>query len=146
MAAFGRGGQQSICIVRTKTETKIHPHCADNSKHSDPQAIGAGFAPMSSTPVTRAVVVQNPQGLHARPAELFARMALQFESRIALIRNDQRVDGKSILEILTLGVLPGTELILEAEGDDAQQAVEALATLVESHFGHYDNGNHEQRV
>ena len=100
---------------------------------------------MSTTPVTRAVVVQNPQGLHARPAELFAKLALQFESRIALIRNDQRADGKSILEILTLGVQPGTELVLEAQGNDAQQAVEALATLVESHFGNYETGNLEQK-
>jgi phosphocarrier protein HPr len=89
---------------------------------------------MNTAPITRVVVVDNPQGLHARPAELFARLALKFESRVEVIRNDQRVDGKSILEILTLGVLPGTELILEAQGHDAQQAIDALARLIESHF------------
>jgi phosphotransferase system HPr (HPr) family protein len=89
---------------------------------------------MNTSPVTRIVVVDNPQGLHARPAELFARLALRFESRVEVIRNDQRVDGKSILEILTLGVLPGTELILEAQGHDAEQAVDALAKLIENRF------------
>lgn len=80
------------------------------------------------------VVVSNPQGLHARPAELFARLALQFDSTIEVIREDLRVDAKSILHILTLGAVQGTELTLQAEGDDAEVALEALARLVESDF------------
>lgn len=89
---------------------------------------------MSTPPVTRAVVIENPQGLHARPAELFARLALKFESHIEVIRDDQRVDGKSILDILTLGVQQGTTLTLEARGQDAQEAIDALAKLVENRF------------
>lgn len=89
---------------------------------------------MSTPPVTRAVVIENPQGLHARPAELFARLALKFESHIEVIRDDQRVDGKSILDILTLGVQQGTMLTLEAHGRDAQEAIDALAKLVENRF------------
>ncbi len=80
------------------------------------------------------VVVSNPQGLHARPAELFARLALQFDSTIEVIREDHRVDAKSILHILTLGAVQGTELTLLAEGDDAEAALEALVRLVESDF------------
>jgi len=99
---------------------------------------------MSTIPVTRIVVIENPQGLHARPAELFARLALKYESRIELIRDDQRVDGKSILEILTLGVQPGTRLTLEAQGLDAQEAIVALAKLVENRFEVSESEGQEQ--
>jgi phosphocarrier protein HPr len=99
---------------------------------------------MSTSPVTRVIVIENPQGFHARPAELFARLALKFESQVALVRGDQRADGKSILEILTLGVQPGTELTLEAQGNDAEQAVDALARLVEGHFEGSASGDQEQ--
>ena len=82
----------------------------------------------------KTVVINNPQGLHARPAELFARLALQFESEIEVIRNDHRVDAKSILHVLTLGAAQGTELTLTAQGADAEAALEALVRLVESDF------------
>jgi len=82
----------------------------------------------------RTVVISNPQGLHARPAEMFARLALQFESKIEVVRNDYRVDAKSILHVLTLGASQGSELTLEATGVDAEEALEALVRLVESDF------------
>ena len=66
-------------------------------------------------------------------------MALKYEARIELIRGDQRVDGKSILEILTLGVQPGTKIVLEAQGRDAQDAIDALARLVGDRFGISDS-------
>jgi phosphocarrier protein HPr len=93
---------------------------------------------MSTPPVSRLVVIPNEQGLHARPAEMFARTALKFQSRIEVIRGDRRVDGKSIIDLLTMGATQGTELTVEAEGNDAAEAVEALANLVESGF-HVDD-------
>lgn len=98
---------------------------------------------MMTFPVTRAVVIENPQGLHARPAELFARLASTFEARIVVMREDQCADGKSILEILTLGVQPGTELVLEAHGNDAQQAIDALTKLVRENFEGSGSGSSE---
>jgi phosphotransferase system HPr (HPr) family protein len=89
---------------------------------------------MSSFPITRTIVIRNPQGLHARPAELFARRAMQFQSNIELVLESQRVDGKSILHLLTLGARKGTQLVIEADGPDAQEAVDALADLVEHGF------------
>ena len=80
------------------------------------------------------VVISNPQGLHARPAELLARLAMQFESEIEVIRDDQSVDAKSILHVLTLGAAQGTEVVLQARGADAKEAVQALTRLVESDF------------
>jgi phosphotransferase system HPr (HPr) family protein len=87
---------------------------------------------MQTPRVTRVIVIRNSQGLHARPAEKFARLAGQFQSRIELVREGRRVEANSIWELLTLGAAQGTELILEAEGVDAEEAVEALAKLVES--------------
>ena len=82
----------------------------------------------------KTVVINNPQGLHARPAELFAKLALQFDSTIEVIRDSHRVDAKSILHVLTLGAAQGTQLTLQADGSDAEAALEALARLVESDF------------
>lgn len=89
---------------------------------------------MQSPHVQRTVVISNPQGLHARPAELLARLAMQFESEVEVIRDDQCVDAKSILHVLTLGAGQGAEIVLQARGADAQQAVEAIARLVQNDF------------
>jgi phosphocarrier protein HPr len=89
---------------------------------------------MNSQPVIRVIVIQNEQGLHARPAELFARTARQFQSRIEVVREGRRVEARNIIDLLTLGALPGTELVLEAVGDDAESAVETLVRLVENGF------------
>mgnify|MGYP003312047293 CR=1 FL=1 len=68
---------------------------------------------------SREVVVENEQGLHARPADLVAREAQRWESRIEFVGKAQRVDGKSILDLLTLAAEAGTHLVVEATGPDA---------------------------
>jgi len=77
------------------------------------------------------VSIANPNGLHARPAYLFARLASGFAAQIEVIRDRQRVDGKSVLELLTLAAVHGTTLTIQACGGDAGEAVEALAQLLE---------------
>jgi phosphotransferase system HPr (HPr) family protein len=99
---------------------------------------------MQTFRVTRVIVIRNSQGLHARPADMFARLARQFQSRIELVRDDRRVEASSIMDLLTLGAAQGTELILEAEGDDAQAAVEALVNLVESGFSMEEADSEQQ--
>lgn len=89
---------------------------------------------MSTSPVTRTVVIVNSEGLHARPADMLARTALKFRSQIQVLCRNERVDAKSTLNLLILGATQGTEITIEAEGDDAQEAVEALATLVAGGF------------
>jgi len=96
---------------------------------------------MSTSPIIRVLVIRNTQGLHARPAEMFVRLAKQFQSRIELVRDDRRVEARNIIDLLTLGAGPGTELVLEAEGDDAQAAVEALVRLVENGFADEQTDN-----
>lgn len=86
---------------------------------------------MSERSATRVVTVANTQGLHARPADLFARLANQFQSRIEVVKCNECVDGKSVLGILTLGAQQGASLTLQAFGEDAEEAVEALARLIE---------------
>jgi phosphotransferase system HPr (HPr) family protein len=79
--------------------------------------------------------------MHARPAEMFVRRAQQFQSKIAIIRDDDRIEAKSIMNLLTLGATQGTQLIIEAEGSDAQEAVDALAEVVEKGFLEEDQEN-----
>lgn len=89
---------------------------------------------MSSVRVTRTVVVTIPEGLHARPAELLARTALKFESQVELVNGSLRADAKSILHLISLGAPQGTQLIIEAVGDDAEQAADAIEQLVANGF------------
>ena len=69
-----------------------------------------------------------------RPAYLFAETASKFDSEIELIKDDVRINGKSVLDILTLGAAQGTEILLEAIGHDAESAIVTLEQLVESGF------------
>jgi phosphocarrier protein HPr len=99
------------------------------------EAAGAAPAELSAgSTLCREVVVANSQGLHARPADLLAREARRWQSRIELVAASQRVDGKSILEVLTLAAEAGTRLVIEATGPDARDAIEAISGLFERNF------------
>ncbi len=99
---------------------------------------------MNDNASTRHVTVSNPQGLHARPAHSLVNLANRFQAEIEIIRDHERVDGKSILSLLTLAASQGTELIIEARGDDAHDALDALERLFLEGFNEGDSGdNHE---
>ncbi len=83
-----------------------------------------------NTIAKRTVIVKNKQGLHARPAALFVQLANKFDSSITISKDDQQVNGKSIMGILMLAAEKGSEIIIVAEGDDAPQALDALEALV----------------
>lgn|SRR5690606_34696504 len=89
---------------------------------------------MSEPVVTSSVLIDAENGLHIRPAEALARLANRFESRIEIVYESQRVDAKSIMEMLTLGAGQGAELHVEARGADAQEAIDAIMALVENNF------------
>jgi len=80
--------------------------------------------------VRKQLTVKNKQGLHARPAALFVQVANKFDSRITVIRDEEKVNGKSIMGILMLGAEKDSEIIIEAEGDDAHLAVIELEKLI----------------
>jgi phosphocarrier protein len=91
---------------------------------------------MESPVVRRAVIItdKDPLGLHMRPAQLLVQLALKYKCKIEVVRETLRVDAKSIFEVLTLAAEPGVELVLEAVGEDAQEAVNCLARFVENGF------------
>lgn len=96
---------------------------------------------MSDSGASRNVTVSNRQGFHARPANLFVQTAMKFKSQVFVIKERERINGKSILDLLTLGARHGTLLRLEAVGEDAEAAVEALAQLIQSGFGELEEAS-----
>ena len=80
------------------------------------------------------VMVQNQVGLHARPATFFIQKANEFRSSIWIEKEERRVTAKSLLGILSLGIIGGTQIKIIADGADEQAAVNALVELVESGF------------
>ncbi len=76
------------------------------------------------------VVIRNPQGLHARPAAMFVQIASKYNANVALQKGEERVNGKSIMGILTLGIERNSKVVLEADGDDADEVVAELTQLL----------------
>ena len=80
------------------------------------------------------VTVQNQVGLHARPATFFIQKANEFKCSIWVEKEERRVNAKSLLGVLSLGIIGGTSIRIIADGSDEQQAVDGLVELVESGF------------
>ena len=80
------------------------------------------------------VKVQNQVGLHARPATFFIQKANEFKSSIWVEKDERRVNAKSLLGVLSLGIMGGTDIKIMAGGSDEEEAVDALVALVESGF------------
>ena len=85
--------------------------------------------------VSRNVTIQNSVGLHARPATFFVQKANSFKASIWVEKEDCRVNAKSLLGILSLGITRGTSITLIADGEDEAAAVAGLAELIDSEFG-----------
>jgi phosphotransferase system HPr (HPr) family protein len=84
------------------------------------------------------IQITHPAGLHARPASLFVQTANKFSSNVKVKNITDESDfasAKSILGVLTLGVMQNTEIQIEAEGDDADAAINALKALIDDNFG-----------
>ena len=82
----------------------------------------------------REVMVKNQVGLHARPATFFIQKANEFKSSIWIEKEERRVNAKSLLGILSLGIVGGAKIRIIADGSDEQLAVDGLVKLVESEF------------
>ena len=83
------------------------------------------------------VMVQNQVGLHARPATFFIQKANEFKSSIWVEKEERRVNAKSLLGVLSLGIVGGTSIRIIADGSDEQEAVDSLVDLVKSGFAEY---------
>ena len=84
--------------------------------------------------VKKDVLVQNQVGLHARPATFFIQKANEFKSSIWVEKDERRINAKSLLGVLSLGIVGGTSIDIIADGSAEQEAVDSLVALVESGF------------
>ena len=85
--------------------------------------------------VERTVQILNKNGLHARPAAEIVKLAAKYASEITISRDGTEVNGKSIMGVMMLAAECGASIVLRATGDDAEQAVDAIATLIANKFG-----------
>lgn len=95
----------------------------------------SGKSEAGSTPLIREIVIPNKEGLHFRPIMQFVDTATRFDARITVRCQQRQADGRSPMELLMLVATQGTTIAVEAEGDDAADALAALAGLIESGFG-----------
>lgn len=106
---------------------------------TDPTAPQPGSpTPSSPTLVTRTVIIPNVRGLHARAAAKFVILAERYGASIDVLRDGQIVSARSIMGLMMLGAGKGSELELQADGWDAKEALDALASLVEAGFNERD--------
>ena len=91
-----------------------------------------------AAPVVREVAIVNKKGLHARASAKFVQCAEQFDAQITVSRGHESVGGTSIMGLMMLAAGPGSTITISATGNDAQDAVDALAELVSTRFGEDD--------
>ncbi|MBQ9685493.1 MAG: HPr family phosphocarrier protein [Oscillospiraceae bacterium] len=84
--------------------------------------------------ITKEVVINNQVGLHARPATFFIQKANEFKSSIWVEKEERRVNAKSLLGVLSLGIVKGTAITIIADGTDEQEAIDTLSALIDSDF------------
>ncbi len=84
--------------------------------------------------INKDVTVLNQVGLHARPATFFIQKANEFKSGIWIVKDERKVNAKSLLGVLSLGITKGTEISIVADGSDEEEAVNELVKLVQSNF------------
>src|SRR3972149_4188851 len=89
---------------------------------------------INSKVLERKVKISNSNGMHARPATKFAEIANKYSSEIHVRTKNKEVEGKSVIDLLTLGAENGTEKVIYAKGIDAVEALDALEGLVKSKF------------
>lgn len=85
--------------------------------------------------VIRELIISNQSGMHARPAAAFVKMANKFKAEITVTKDGDSVNGKSIMGLMTLAAAKGTRLVIETNGDDAEDAADAIQSLIEGKFG-----------
>ena len=85
--------------------------------------------------ISKNVTIQNNVGLHARPATFFIQKANTYQSSVWVEKEDRRVNAKSLLGVLSLGITKGMTVTLIADGSDEKLAIDAVAELIDTNFG-----------
>ena len=98
---------------------------------SDSTRMQQGPQAMNGEPLRAKVTISNSQGLHMRPMQAFVTLASRFQSTVHVSKqDDQRVDGKSLWDLMLLAAMPNTEVTVEVDGPDAPAALEALVAVL----------------
>ena len=84
--------------------------------------------------ISKEVVISNQVGLHARPATFFIQKANEYKASIWVEKDDRRVNAKSLLGVLSLGIVKGTAITIIADGSDEEEAIATLSALIDSDF------------
>lgn len=84
--------------------------------------------------ISETITITNETGLHARPASVFVSTASKFKSELTLQKGEKKVNAKSIMGVLSMGITKGTEITVSAEGPDEEEAMSALLELARSNF------------
>ncbi|MBP3388110.1 MAG: HPr family phosphocarrier protein [Clostridia bacterium] len=84
--------------------------------------------------ITKEIIIQNTVGLHARPATFFIQKANSFKSSIWIEKNERRANAKSLLGVLSLGIIKGDSIKILADGEDDANAVDGLVNLILTGF------------
>jgi len=90
---------------------------------------------LSRIEITKVFTVKNKLGLHARAAAVFVRLSSKYGSEIQLVKDSYKVNGKSILGVLSLAATMGSEIEVTTRGNDAQAAIDSIEELIDSGFG-----------
>ncbi len=90
---------------------------------------------MSQKPLVKSFVIRNSLGLHARAAAVLVALTSKFSSNIMIRKENFEIDAKSILGVLSLAAIYGTELVVTIEGEDSDIAMEGISSLIENGFG-----------
>lgn len=85
--------------------------------------------------ISETVLIKNPLGLHARPASNFSKLAAKFKSDIKIIKDDKKLNAKSVLLVMSAGVKCGMEIVLTCDGVDEQEAMQALVAAIDAGLG-----------
>ncbi len=93
------------------------------------------FKPLFAFMIEKEVIVTNRAGLHTRPASMIVRAASQFKSEFYIHKDGYEINGKSIIGVMTLAAEQGATLMLQFDGEDEQEAFDALAALFKDGFG-----------
>ena len=95
-------------------------------------------SPPSGGALKRTLLIVNPRGLHARASRKLAELALKYDAQVIVRREDESADGTSLMDLMMLGAGVGMEIEVEAQGNQAAEALAAISALVEDGFGERD--------
>jgi phosphocarrier protein len=109
----------------------------DDSAPPGDNVAAASLSPQGGA-TTRELMITNKRGLHARASAKFVQLVERFNANVSVTRNGETVGGTSIMGLMMLSAGPGTSIVVSATGAEAEQAVSAIADLVNGKFGEGD--------